>query len=503
MLGGTVSAIHRKLARREDARLEACVLEQIHTPGAIQPHGALITVDPATFTILQASSNCGDVLTVAALDLVGTPLRELVGAGPVEQFRQILNWEGFGANPVPIAIGGRSFDAIFHDSDGVGVVEFEPRSSTPHHSASAIYAAIHRLAGASTVEDLLSWTARELRQLTEFEQVMVYRFHPDEHGEVVAESCAPGVQSYFGQHFPASDIPIQARRLYLKKVSRVIVRTDTDDVPLVPADNPLTGGPVDLSLAELRAISPRHIQFMTNMGQASTMSFSLIHGGELIGMITCAHRTVKHIPYALRQGYEVLARQVALQWGAMHRVDRLTQRDRLRVVRQDLNQQIREAASLGDALTGRRLTIGDLVRADDAAVRVDGLTFIVGAVIDPVHAGMLFTYLDNTEQSSFSSEELARDHPDLGKVLPGVAGAAVVRFGTPGNYLAWFRPEQVRTVGWLGDQSVGNRSTPLSPRNSFESWSESVSGTSQPWGELELLEAAELSRDLDSILLNR
>jgi chemotaxis family two-component system sensor kinase Cph1 len=498
-----VSVNHLQLARREDARLEACVLEQIHTPGSIQPHGAMVTVDPTTFTILQASNNCGDLLAVAALDLVGTPLLDLVGAAAAEQFRQILNWEGFGANPVPVTIAERSFDAIFHDADGVGIVEFEPRSPSPHHSATAIYSALHRLAGASTADDLLTWTARELRRLTEFEQVMVYRFHPDDHGEVVAEACAPGVQSYFGQHFPASDIPIQARRLYLKKMSRVIVITATDEVPLVPAENPLTGGPVDLGLAELRAISPRHIQFMTNMGQASTMSFSLVHGGELIGMITCADRTVKHIPYALRQGYEVLARQVALQWGAMDHIDRLTHRDRLRVVRQDLSEQVRDAASLGHALTRQGLTICDLVRADAGAVRVDGRTFVVGESVDAVRAGMFFNYLDETGRGSFSSEELTRDHPDLSDVMPGMAGAAVVRFGTPGDYLAWFRREQVRTVDWIGDQTVGNRSTPLSPRNSFEMWSESVSGTSQPWDELELLEAVELSRDLDSALLNR
>lgn len=495
---------HVRLNLREAARLDACVLEPIHTPGAIQPHGALLTVDPETFSVLQASSNCDDLLGIAASDLVGTPLVELVGGGPVEQFREILNWEGFGSNPVPVAIGERSFDAIFHESDGLGVVELEPRSSSrTHHSATSIYAAIHRLAGASTVDDLLTWTARELRQLTEFEHVMVYRFHPDEHGEVVAEACDPGIQSYFGQHFPASDIPIQARRLYLRKMSRVIVSTEADDVQLVPNDNPLTGAPVNLSLAELRAISPRHIQFMKNMGQASTMSFSLVQDGELIGMITCAHRTAKHIPFALRQGYEVLARQVALQWGAMDHIDRLTQRDRLRIVRQDLNEQIRETTNVGDALTRRGLTICDLVRADGGAARVDGRTFVVDGSINPVRAGMFFNYLDATEQSSFSTEELKRDHPDLADVLPGVAGAAVVRFGTPGNYLAWFRNEQVRTVEWIGDQSVGNRATPLSPRNSFEMWSESVSGRSLPWNELELLEAAELSRDIDSALLNR
>jgi len=498
-----MSKFHLKMTRREAARAGTCELEPIHTPAAIQPHGALLTVDPTTFTVVQASSNCGDLLGVAASDLLGTSLVDLVGADPIEQFRQILSWEGFGSNPVDVAIGDRSFDAIFHDAGGLGVVEFEPRVSPAlHHSATSIYAAIHRLAGASDIDDLLMWTVRELRQLTKFDHVMVYEFHPDGHGEVVAEAHAPGMQSYLGHHFPASDIPIQARRLYLKKNCRVIVSTDERDAELVPPENPLTGEPVDLGRAELRAISPRHLEFMRNIGQSSTMSFSLVHDGELTGMITCAHRTAAHLPYALRQGYEVLARQVALQWGALAQIDRLTRRERLRVVRLDLADQARESTSLGAALASRGLTICDLVRADGGAVRVDGRTFVVGDSMAAIRAEEFFRYLDNTAERSFSSVELARDHPDLADGLPEFVGAAVVRFGPPGNYLAWFRREQIHTVEWLGDQTGSNRATPLSARNSFDTWTESISGTSLPWDDLELLEAAELSRDLDSTLLN-
>ncbi|MEO6115357.1 MAG: hypothetical protein ABIP33_03140, partial [Pseudolysinimonas sp.] len=270
-----MSSVPAQATIDEALRLDECVLEPIHLPGAIQPHGALLTVEPETFVILQASTNSAEILGVGVEVLLGTPLVDLVGPGAIEQFRDILNWEGFGANPVAVVIGERYFDAIFHDSNGLGVVEFEPRGPAgQYHSATTIYAAIHRLSGASSVDDLLTWSAREIRQLTKFDHVMIYKFHPDEHGEVVAEACAAGIEPHLGLHFPASDIPIQARRLYLKKMSRVIVSTDTVNAGLVPADNPLSGAPVDLSGAELRAISPSHIQFMKNLGQASTISFS-------------------------------------------------------------------------------------------------------------------------------------------------------------------------------------------------------------------------------------
>ncbi|MEP6843845.1 MAG: GAF domain-containing protein [Pseudolysinimonas sp.] len=488
----------------EALRLDECVLEQIHLPGAIQPHGALLTVEREDFTILQASSNCGEILGIGVDELLGTPLVELVGPGPVDQFRDILSWEGFGANPVAVDIGERSFDAVFHDSNGVGVVEFEPRDPAgQYHSATTIYAAIHRLSRAGTVDDLLEWSAREIRHLTKFDQVMVYRFHSDEHGEVVAESCAPGIQPFLGLHFPASDIPIQARRLYLKKTSRVIVSTDTVDAKLVPPENPLTGEPIDLSRAELRGISPSHIQFMKNMGQSSTISFSLVQNSELIGMITCANVSVKHIPYELRQGYEMLARQIALQWGAMEQIDQLTRRESIRQLRQGLIEQLNGAEDFGESLAAGELTIAGLIQADAAAVRIDGQTFVVGESDEAARIGLFFERLDALRQRFFESEALAMDRPDLADVLTAFAGVVVVPFGIPGNYLAWFRRERAFAVDWLGDQSPENRLTPLSPRNSFATWTESVSGRSLPWDDLELVEAAEFGRDLDTAILNR
>src|SRR5690606_6418130 len=118
-----------------------------------------------------------------------------------------------------------------------------------------------------------------------------------------------------GLHFPSSDIPPQARRLYLSKVSRQIVDARDPGIPLVS----LAGDPrsIDLSLAELRSVSPYHLEYMRNMGQAATVSLSLVDQGRLIGMITCAHREPRRLPVLLRRSLEVLATQISLQLGSM------------------------------------------------------------------------------------------------------------------------------------------------------------------------------------------
>jgi light-regulated signal transduction histidine kinase (bacteriophytochrome) len=193
-----------------------------------------------------------------------------------------------------------------------------------------------------------------------------------------------------------------------------------------------------------------------------------------------------------------------MQWGAMAEIDRLTRRDTIRGVRLQLGEQLRDndSRSVAEALTHGPLTMTDLVQADGAAIRVGGQTAVVGDTPEPAGIGEFVDRLRSAGETPFMSEALAVDRPDLSALLPSVAGAVVIPFGASGDYLAWFRREIVQTVEWLGDQSPANRATRLSPRNSFATWSESVSGKSLPWDELELLEAAEFCRDLNTVLLN-
>jgi chemotaxis family two-component system sensor kinase Cph1 len=488
----------------EQERLDACVLEPIRTPGSVQSHGVLLAVDAASSTITHASENSGALFGIEASDLLGWSLADITGPDSLVAFADILADSTGAANPLPVLVEGRAFEAIVHTSGRTLVVEFEP-SATPGSSlfSSQLYSAMHRLARATTDVELWSSAARELRRLTWFDHVMIYRFHPDGHGEVVGENLADGMESFLGLHYPESDVPAQARELYLTKLSRVIVSSSDLGSPILTDAGATAAADLDLSRAELRSVSPHHLRFMRNMGQAASLSLSLIHDGVLIGMITCAHRTPRRIPFALRQGLEIMANQVALQLSSMNEIRRLTRRAELRSIRSALVAQLTDNRDMGDALLYDTLTMLDLIPADGAMISHRGRVTSLGIIPTTSQVTQLVSRLEaSTGRLELVTRSLALEHPELAEAVPLVAGIILLPLGGEGDYIAWFRREIANSVNWLGDQTASNRATTLSPRTSFSSWTRSVHGTSRPWDGLEL-EAEELCRDLGSALLRR
>ena len=492
---------HLPLDERE--RLEVCAREPIRAPGSIQPHGALLGIDPRDQTVTLASENAADMLGLEHSPL-GRPLLELFGASFAAEIRAAMD-DNVGASPIPLAAPAGEFDAIVHEArEGLVVIELEPevtdrlRRSTP-----LLYDLVHRLSRTRDRDELFTLAADGLRSLTDFDRVLVYHFHPDGHGEVVAEACADDMDPYCGHHFPASDIPEQARQLYLTKLSRAIVGTSGARVPLVALDGAFDAANLDLGGAELRSVSPHHLEYMRNMGQSATVSFSLVHDGELIGMITCAHRSLRRISFLMRQGIEVLANQLALQLSAFDQLERLRREVALRKTRADLVAQISATDEIAFSLVRGAVSALDLIEADGLAVRIGGRTRVVGHTPPTTEleaiAGHVIALGDT---QPFFSEAFARDYPDVAGRSPSVIGVLVVPIGGTGDYIAFFRDEVLKKVNWLGDQTDANRDTPLSPRRSFASWTQSVTGTAPAWGEL-AGDALDLARDIEGALLRR
>ena len=243
---------------------------------------------------------------------------------------------------------------------------------------------------------------------------------------------------------------------------------------LADANQPDAEG-LDLSVTELRAVSPHHRQFMRNMGQISTFSLSLVLGGRFVGMITCAHRTERRLPFNIRDGLEIMANQVALQLGAMREIERLSTRNDVRELRSAMVSQFARSADLVDALLHQHITMTDVIPADGAAVRI-------GDRLEAMeHAPSVLATLGMDGPAELVTDSLSLDHPELATVMQGVAGLLIRRLGATGDFIAWFRGERRTTVKWLGDMSLDNRVTPLSPRNSFSEWEQEVEGTSEPW----------------------
>jgi two-component system, chemotaxis family, sensor kinase Cph1 len=393
---------------------------------------------------------------------------------------------------VRVELAGAPYDAITHSVGGRVVLELEPAVATADQPAFSVVEAIRRLGLVADIDDLRRETAAEVKRMTGFDRVMVYRFFDDGHGEVAGEAAEPDMEAYQGLRFPASDIPQQARALYLTKLSRAIVSTDDLGTPLVAVD--AAAPALDLSQAELRAVSPHHLEFMRNMGQASTVSFSLIHDDRLVGMITCAHRTPKRMPLLLRRAIEVLAAQVTLQLVALESIASLRHDLSLQGRRSALLSALPSAADPLLSLVAQGGELLELVRADGAIVSIDGVSRSIGRVPHTDRSELL----DSLGIEPFHTDEVTRTHPGLAGLVDGFAGLLVAPLGARG-VLVLFRVEATQVIRWLGDQSADNRDTPLSPRRSFSEWKESVGGHSLAWGET-ATEARELGREIAGAL---
>lgn len=472
--------------RRRDEQLRAreCAAEPIRMIGRIQSHGTMFGVDALTGRVVMASDNGAQWL--------GRELRE---AGD-----ETLAWvidHGEAIDPVRVTFEDAQYDAIVHRGTDPLVVELEPVLPDLEYSRTGVVHAIQLLAEITDPDELRVTAARLIKQITGYDRVMCYHFHDDDHGRVMADEREPDMESYFGLHFPASDIPSQARALYLQKRSRVIA--DTED-PGVTLETILSPAPsFDLGASELRAASPHHLEFMRNMGQASTVSFSLVHKDRLIGMFTCAHRTPRRIPVLLRRALEVLASQVVSQLAAGEEIRSLRRQLEARTRRSAVVAPLYGREDAGAALVGGERSVIDVVPADGAVLRLNRTTHTVGLVPDPA---TLLAFVDRTGHGLMTTESLTEDHPEAVESLSGVAGILAVPLGADGDCLVFVRGEVARSVDWLGDQRGSNRDAPLSPRRSFSAWREEVRGRSLPWGDY-VQDAVDLAEDIRAAVIGR
>ncbi|MGF0118514.1 GAF domain-containing SpoIIE family protein phosphatase [Promicromonospora sp. Marseille-Q5078] len=498
----------------DDVDLEACAREPLHVPGAVQSRGVLLVVDDGV--VVQASANAPGLLGLDLPDLLGHRLDATLG-GPAAGLLRLARVP----EPVPLAealrrvtFAGRSWTAASHRTgQGTVVVELEPRddASDPGDGYRTAYAVLGRAATAGSLQELYDLVARGVREVTGFDRVMVYRFDADQHGEVVAEDCREDLEPLLGQHYPASDIPPQARALYEKSWLRLISDVSSEPVALVPVRHPATGQPADLTFAGLRAVSPVHVQYLKNMGVGASMSISLLDDGHLWGMVACHHETPHTPSLEVCAAAEALASGLSLQMVVHAAADRAQHARRVATALEAL-------VAAGDGPVAEmvaRPELLDVLGVDGALVRTRGITATVGtvppaagAVVAAVRAASAPRQEDGGGAPVFATHALRADHPELAERLGDVGGALVAPL-PDGDVLALFRREAARAVTWGGDPRAktverdDDGTTRIGPRRSFASWREIVHGTSEPWSDDDVRSAVVARRTVVEALYRR
>lgn len=488
--------------------LTECDREPIHIPGSIQPHGLLIALSEPDLRPISVSANIQAMIGISPETVLAQPLSVLMAAESLALLRAALSDDDVAStNPVRLDIltkaGEVAFNGILHRHDGLCILELEPRGATESSSEffRSVRAAIRRLQKASSVLMACDIAAREVRRITGFDRIKIYRFAADWSGQVIAEDRVDSIPSLLDFHFPASDIPAQSRALYTSNTIRIIPDVGYRPSPLLPDLNPVTGGPIDLSYAVLRSVSPVHVEYMVNMAVYGAMSVSIVREGRLWGMISCHNTLPRFVPFEIRQACELIAQVLTWQISVLEEAEIVQHSVQVRAIQNKLLHQFGDEQSLHEGLT----RIGDemlaLMSASGFALcGFDGITSF-GRTPSPAQLQDLANWITRSQPSgAVETDRLSALYADAAGYREIASGVLAIPLGRASTSLFfWFRPEVAQTVTWGGDPhkpvQIGPRGRRLQTRASFDAWREEVRGRAIPWRSHEIAAAVEI-RDL-------
>jgi light-regulated signal transduction histidine kinase (bacteriophytochrome) len=467
------------------ADLSNCETEQIHLPGSIQPHGALLVLREPDLTVVQASADAARFLNLKG-DLIGQPVPEPIAAGlrpllsgSLRDFPQVIRCR--------LGSPAADFDGLAHRPGSGGVVVELERAGPSVDLSRHADRALQTILTAPTLRALADDAVTLFRDLTGFDRVMFYRFDDEGHGEVFAERRKPEIEPFLGNRYPVTDIPQIARRLYIRNRVRILVDVQDEQTPILPALSPISGEPLDMSSCFLRSMSPIHLQYLKNMGVAATLVASLVVGGKLWGLVSCHHYAKRFIHFEKRAVCELLAEAIATRLAALECFAQGQAELSVRRLEQRMIEAISREGDWRGALFDSAPALLQPVGATGAALLFEGQVLTIGDVPSTPRLREIGDWLDRRPPARLhATASLGLDEPAFAPLIPyasGVMAASVSR--TPGEYLIWFRPERVRTVTWGGDPNkpfvIGSDPKDLSPRRSFAQWNQLVEATSDPW----------------------
>ncbi|TDQ82965.1 PAS domain-containing protein [Dongia mobilis] len=490
------------------ANLSNCEREQIHLAGSIQPHGALLLVREPDLEIVQVSANAAEFLGLAE-SLLGLQLSQIKG----DLASRIRTHLGVTLQTIATAVRCRigepavEFDALLHRPVGGGVIIELERAGPKVDVTHQIEGALRAILSAATLQSLAEEAAEIFRAYTGYDRVMVYRFDEVGHGEVFSERRRPDLEAFLGNRYPASDIPQIARRLYERNRVRLIGDINYAPVPLTPRHSPMTGQDLDMSYCFLRSMSPIHVQYLKNMGVAATLVASLVVGGRLWGLISCHHYSPRLIHYEARGVCEVLAEAISTRIAALEGFVQAQATLSVRRIEQRLVKAIADDGDWQGALFDQPQSLLEPLGASGAALLFEGQVRAAGDVPGTSHLREMGRWLDQQPRAGvFATASLGAENPEFEEIQAVASGLlAVPLSNSPGEYLLWFRPEQVRTVTWGGNpfkpMVVGDDPADLSPRRSFAQWHQLVEGTSEPWSQSDYSVGRQVGEILSDVVL--
>ncbi len=490
--------------------LETCEQEPIHLIPKIQQHGFLVVIDDS-HCIVQLSDNLNQFLGIEAKEVLGKTFDQICDSNTMESFKR---WENKPQDHLPFAyhFNGKEFIGIPHKVDSLTLIDVEPASTDWDASSfqQEMLQILHQLNKVNNVSELTATASVLLKELLGYDRVMIYQFDENWNGSVVAEAKEEHLESWLGLHYPAGDIPANARKLFLQQGVRILSDVSSSYSTIVPTVNPITGGLVATGNSHLRGSSPIHIEYLNNMKVDATLNCAIVKDGELWGLIACHHYSPKFINFQKRKSCQLLAEMLSNQldlkntnW-VLKKVSQSTQ------IRTKLLNYISENWDLVAGVCDHEITGQDLLNCDGFAIFYDNEYRTVGQCPPRSIAEKLAKHINIKLETSkyYESNCLVNEFDWMEEHSEDFSGVLYYKISSSNDEaLMWFRKEKVSHVTWGGksdkqDSSL-EKNTRLSPRKSFEKWTEEVRCTSAEWKEYEKAAAMAFVDDIKTIIVSR
>jgi light-regulated signal transduction histidine kinase (bacteriophytochrome) len=464
------------------ADLTNCDREPIHIPGQIQSHGFLIAIDQ-NYIIRFHSENIHTYLSGLPdnlLDIPASSIQPIISENePPDFIEQLINF-GRGnksfdqTNPFNTDIQGRAFHLIISKAGPFFLLEFEPAESNIKNDLQRVLgSSLTQMLSDKNLQNLLNNSAQQVKQVIGYDRVMIYQFAEDGHGIVVAEAKNDDLPSWMGLHYPASDIPKQARELYKLNLTRIIADVNKQTSKIV-ITRQFADTPLDLTYSQLRWVSPIHIQYLKNMEVDSSFSISLIYKTELWGLIACHNYTPRFIDYRSRESAKLIGQILssALEFRQDEAHQHLAEKFKINI--DFLSREMLKSNSIEDALTQQRITLLDAVDAIGALLVYENNIIKLGKTPTGDDLAKLLAWIElNVKEPFYYTEELPKLYPDASAFKNVASGMMVLTLSEEmSEYIIWLKPEQIETITWAGNPEknieVENGVMKISPRHSFE-----------------------------------
>lgn len=465
----------------DDLSTAACDREPIHIPGSIQPYGVMLIASNDTMTVVAGAGAIEDHF---GHDWQGADAGKLLGTGLAEIWPHIT--AGKLTSLGRVHGRSRELNAVAYRSGDYVIIELEPRTRQDDIDFSYVYdldIAATEFERSSTLADLCFAAAHRFRAMTGYARVMVYKFLDDDSGVVIAESIDGHSDSLMNHHFPASDIPRQARALYVRNRVRVIAEVGYEPAVIRPATEELAT--LDLSDSTLRSVSPIHIQYLKNMGVGASASISIVRDGMLWGLIACHNPTPKHIPRSVQVAAQALASSLSRQIKGKKDAELYRERLRLRSQEDAVMSHLGSDKSLNAFFERSGRELARLVSADGFAAAQGSDLYVFGKVPDKIDIRAIADHVRvPAALQPLATHCLQTNYPEAAVYTDLASGLLAVTMSTEvPTILLWFRAEHIEVVKWAGNphKDMPDNGLPLSPRTSFAEWTEQVKGQSKPW----------------------